>query len=69
MCKCLTFSPPHVFLSGHRVKLEDTQKMQFSDRLSEIERYQRSMRIGPGNTNPRQIHQPHLGTTPGKEVH
>ncbi|XP_004566627.1 runt-related transcription factor 3 isoform X2 [Maylandia zebra] len=48
----------------HRVKLEDPQKMQFSDRLSEIERYQRSMRIGPGNTNPRQIHQPHLGTTP-----
>uniref|UniRef100_A0A669C825 RUNX family transcription factor 3 n=2 Tax=Oreochromis TaxID=8139 RepID=A0A669C825_ORENI len=52
----------------HRVKLEDPQKMQFSDRLSEIERYQRSMRIGPGNTNPRQIHQPHLGTTPGKEL-
>ncbi|XP_006800710.2 runt-related transcription factor 3 [Neolamprologus brichardi] len=48
----------------HRVKLEDPQKMQFSDRLSEIERYQRSMRIGPGNANPRQIHQPHLGTTP-----
>uniref|UniRef100_A0A3Q3FGZ9 RUNX family transcription factor 3 n=1 Tax=Labrus bergylta TaxID=56723 RepID=A0A3Q3FGZ9_9LABR len=29
----------------HRVKIEDSQKMQFSDRLSEIERYQRSMRI------------------------
>lgn len=37
---------------GHRVKLED-QKMQFSNRLSEIEHYQRSMRIGPVNNNPR----------------
>uniref|UniRef100_A0A3Q3FHH9 Runt-related transcription factor n=1 Tax=Labrus bergylta TaxID=56723 RepID=A0A3Q3FHH9_9LABR len=27
----------------HRVKIEDSQKMQFSDRLSEIERYQRSI--------------------------
>ncbi|KAM6917204.1 runt-related transcription factor 3 isoform 2-T2 [Lycodopsis pacificus] len=39
----------------HRVKIEDPQKMQFSDRLSEIERYQRSMRIGPVNNNPRPI--------------
>lgn len=39
-------------VSGHRVKLED-QKMQFSNRLSEIEHYQRSMRIGPVNNNPR----------------
>lgn len=34
------------------MKLED-QKMQFSNRLSEIEHYQRSMRIGPVNNNPR----------------
>ncbi|XP_029901085.1 runt-related transcription factor 3 isoform X2 [Myripristis murdjan] len=47
----------------HRVKLEDPQKMQFSDRLSEIERFQRSMRIGPVNNNPRPIHQGHLSTT------
>ncbi|XP_037652289.1 runt-related transcription factor 3 isoform X3 [Sebastes umbrosus] len=49
----------------HRVKLEDPQKMQFSDRLSEIERYQRSMRIGPVNNNQRPIHQTHLSTTQG----
>uniref|UniRef100_A0A3B5REF2 Runt-related transcription factor n=1 Tax=Xiphophorus maculatus TaxID=8083 RepID=A0A3B5REF2_XIPMA len=49
----------------HRVKMEDTTKMQFSDRLSEIERYQRSMRIGPVNNNPRPIHQTHLSTTQG----
>ncbi|XP_034078030.1 runt-related transcription factor 3 isoform X1 [Gymnodraco acuticeps] len=47
----------------HRVKMEDPQKMQFSDRLSEIERYQRSMRIGQVNNNPRPIHQTHLSTT------
>ncbi|CAL8272057.1 unnamed protein product [Merluccius merluccius] len=46
----------------HRVKMEDPQKMQFSERLSEIERYQRSMRIGPVNNNPRPSHQTHLGT-------
>ncbi|CAG09917.1 unnamed protein product [Tetraodon nigroviridis] len=49
----------------HRVKVEDPQKMQFSDRLSEIERYQRSMRIGTANNNPRPIHQAHLSTTQG----
>ncbi|XP_029681570.1 runt-related transcription factor 3 isoform X2 [Takifugu rubripes] len=49
----------------HRVKVEDSQKMQFSDRLSEIERYQRSMRIGTANNNPRPIHQAHLSTTQG----
>uniref|UniRef100_A0A8C6MBT0 Runt-related transcription factor n=1 Tax=Nothobranchius furzeri TaxID=105023 RepID=A0A8C6MBT0_NOTFU len=49
----------------HRVKMEDPQKMQFSDRLSEIERYQRTIRIGPVNNNPRQLHQTHLGTTQG----
>ncbi|XP_061600158.1 runt-related transcription factor 3 isoform X2 [Cololabis saira] len=47
----------------HRVKIEDPQKMQFSERLSEIERYQRSMRIGPVNNNQRPIHQTHLSTT------
>lgn len=57
---------PHVTVSGHRVKMEDPQKMQFSDRLSEIERYQRSMRIGPVNNNPRPIHQTHLSTTQGE---
>ncbi|XP_034431629.1 runt-related transcription factor 3 isoform X2 [Hippoglossus hippoglossus] len=49
----------------HRVKMEDPQKMQFSDRLSEIERYQRTMRIGPVNNNPRPMHQTHLSTTQG----
>uniref|UniRef100_A0A8C6TYN3 Runt-related transcription factor n=1 Tax=Neogobius melanostomus TaxID=47308 RepID=A0A8C6TYN3_9GOBI len=44
----------------HRVKMEDPQKMQFSDRLSEIERY-RTMRIGSVNNN-RSIHQSHLST-------
>ncbi|XP_050933905.1 runt-related transcription factor 3 isoform X3 [Lates calcarifer] len=48
----------------HRVKMEDSKTMQFSDRLSEIERYQRSMRIGPGNPNPRPI-QTHLSSTQG----
>uniref|UniRef100_A0A3Q3LPV9 Runt-related transcription factor n=1 Tax=Mastacembelus armatus TaxID=205130 RepID=A0A3Q3LPV9_9TELE len=48
---------------GHRVKIEDPQKLQFSDRLSEIERYQRTMRIGPVNNNSRPIHQTHLSTT------
>ncbi|XP_061551546.1 runt-related transcription factor 3 isoform X1 [Phycodurus eques] len=47
----------------HRVKMEDSQK-QFSDRLSEIERYQRTMRIGPVNNNPRPLPQSHLSTTP-----
>ncbi|KAM9777306.1 runt-related transcription factor 3 [Neosynchiropus ocellatus] len=45
----------------HRVKIEDPQKMQFSERLSEIERY-RSMRIAPVNNN-RPIHQSHLSTS------
>uniref|UniRef100_A0A3P9I1H4 Runt-related transcription factor n=1 Tax=Oryzias latipes TaxID=8090 RepID=A0A3P9I1H4_ORYLA len=52
----------------HRVKIEDPQKMQFSDRLSEIERYQRTMRIGPVNNNPRPIHQTHLSTTQGERL-
>ncbi|MGH0171746.1 UNVERIFIED_CONTAM: hypothetical protein FKN15_007985 [Acipenser sinensis] len=40
---------------GHRQKLEEQQKPTlFSDRLSELERYQRTaMRVGPSNTNPR----------------
>ncbi|KAK6474272.1 runt-related mRNAion factor 3-like isoform X1 [Huso huso] len=39
----------------HRQKLEEQQKPTlFSDRLSELERYQRTaMRVGPSNTNPR----------------
>lgn len=59
--------PPHVIVSGHRVKIEDPQKMQFSDRLSEIERYQRTMRIGSVNNNPRPIHQTHLSGPPGED--
>lgn len=55
-------------VSGHRVKVEDPQKMQFSDRLSEIERYQRSMRIGTANNNPRPIHQAHLSATQGERT-
>lgn len=50
------------------MKVEDSQKMQFSDRLSEIERYQRSMRIGTANNNPRPIHQAHLSTTQGELI-
>uniref|UniRef100_A0A3B4A2A1 Runt domain-containing protein n=1 Tax=Periophthalmus magnuspinnatus TaxID=409849 RepID=A0A3B4A2A1_9GOBI len=49
----------------HRVKMEDPQKMQFSDRLSEIERYQRTMRISSVNNN-RSIHQTHLSTPQGE---
>lgn len=60
--------PLHDTVSGHRVKMEDTQKMQFSDRLSEIERYQRSMRLGTVNNNPRPIHQSHLSTTQGEDT-
>ncbi|XP_030212000.1 runt-related transcription factor 3 isoform X2 [Gadus morhua] len=51
---------PRICFLGHRVKMEDPQKMQFSERLSEIERYQRSMRMAPNN--PRPVHQSHLGT-------
>ncbi|KAJ0062663.1 hypothetical protein NL108_004286, partial [Boleophthalmus pectinirostris] len=50
----------------HRVKIDDPQKMQFSDRLSEIERYQRTMRIGSVNNN-RSIHQSHLSTPQGEK--
>lgn len=64
----LIFLPPirPITVLGHRVKMEDSQKMQFSDRLSEIERYQRSMRMGPVNNN-RSIHQSHLGNAQGKD--
>ncbi|XP_023850451.1 runt-related transcription factor 3 isoform X2 [Salvelinus sp. IW2-2015] len=53
----------------HRVKLEDPQKMQFSDRLTEIERYQRaSLRMGPGNPQPRPMHQSHLGPSTQSQI-
>ncbi|KAM9707713.1 runt-related transcription factor 3-like [Menidia menidia] len=44
----------------HRVKMDDPQKIQFTDRLSEIERYQRGMRM---NNNPRPLHQTHISPT------
>ncbi|KAJ7988999.1 hypothetical protein DPEC_G00315000 [Dallia pectoralis] len=51
----------------HRVKLEDPQKMQFSDRLSEIERYQRAgLRMGPANTPARPMQ--HLGPSPQSQI-
>uniref|UniRef100_A0A674EPX1 RUNX family transcription factor 3 n=1 Tax=Salmo trutta TaxID=8032 RepID=A0A674EPX1_SALTR len=53
----------------HRVKMEDPQKMQFSDRLTEIERYQRaSLRMGPGNPQPRPMHQSHLGPSAQSQI-
>lgn len=58
----------HVAVSGHRVKVEDPQKMQFSNRLSEFEHYQRSVRIGTANNNARPIHQAHLSTTQGELI-
>ncbi|KAL0969234.1 hypothetical protein UPYG_G00224290 [Umbra pygmaea] len=61
--------PRREYLQGHRVKLEDSQKMQFSDRLTEIERYQRaSLRMGPANTQPRPMHQSHLGPSPQSQI-
>ncbi|XP_066573396.1 runt-related transcription factor 3 isoform X1 [Amia ocellicauda] len=46
----------------HRQKMEDQQKPTlFSDRLSELERFQRaSMRVGTTNPNQRQAHQGHF---------
>lgn len=49
------------------MKMEDPRKMEISDRLSEIELYQRTRRIGPMNNTPRPIHQTHLSTTPGEK--
>ncbi|KAM9707712.1 runt-related transcription factor 3-like [Menidia menidia] len=40
--------------------MDDPQKIQFTDRLSEIERYQRGMRM---NNNPRPLHQTHISPT------
>uniref|UniRef100_A0AAY5K683 Runt-related transcription factor n=1 Tax=Esox lucius TaxID=8010 RepID=A0AAY5K683_ESOLU len=61
--------PRREYLQGHRVKLEDPQKMQFSDRLTEIERYQRaSLRMGPANTQARPMHQSHLGPSPQSQI-
>lgn len=54
----MNFSPP----AGHRVKLEDPQKMPFTERMSEIERYQR-IRMGTSNGNPRPPHQTHFGSS------
>ncbi|KAM9477042.1 runt-related transcription factor 3 [Clarias gariepinus] len=51
----------------HRVKLEDSQKMQFSDRLNEIDRYQR-MRMGTGNGTARPPHQSHYGSTAATQI-
>ncbi|XP_076155745.1 runt-related transcription factor 3 isoform X1 [Alosa pseudoharengus] len=44
-------------LRGHRVKMEDPQKMPFTDRMSEIERFQRLRMTNNGN---RQTHQGHF---------
>ncbi|MGH0173333.1 UNVERIFIED_CONTAM: hypothetical protein FKN15_065102 [Acipenser sinensis] len=57
LCKQEAISVDSHFLikCRHRQKLEEQQKPTlFSDRLSELERYQRTaMRVGPSNTNPR----------------
>ncbi|KAB5582098.1 hypothetical protein PHYPO_G00183280 [Pangasianodon hypophthalmus] len=53
----------------HRVKLEDSQKIQFSDRLSEMERYQRpSLRMGIGNGTARPPHQSHYSTSTATQI-
>ncbi|KAL2099169.1 hypothetical protein ACEWY4_005649 [Coilia grayii] len=49
-------------LRGHRVKLEDPQKMPFTERMSELERFQR-LRMGTSNGNPRQAHQGHFSSS------
>nr|AMC39800.1 Runt-related transcription factor 3 isoform 4 [Danio rerio] len=58
-----SYSPS--LLRGHRVKPDDPHK-QFSDRLSDIERFQRaSLRMNPGNgtTRPHQTHYSPSSTT------
>ncbi|XP_036430994.1 runt-related transcription factor 3 [Colossoma macropomum] len=51
----------------HRVKMEENQK--FSDRLSEIERYQRaSLRMGPGNATARPTHQSHYSSSGATQI-
>ncbi|XP_030626771.1 runt-related transcription factor 3 [Chanos chanos] len=53
----------------HRVKLEDPQKMQFSERLSEIERFQRErLRMSTGNGTPRPAHQSHFSPTTSSQI-
>ncbi|XP_036398372.1 runt-related transcription factor 3 isoform X1 [Megalops cyprinoides] len=54
----------------HRVKLEDPQKaMQFSDRLSELERFQRAgLRMGPGTSNARPSHQSHFSPSTQSQI-
>ncbi|XP_064158273.1 runt-related transcription factor 3 [Anguilla rostrata] len=54
----------------HRVKLEDPQKaMQFSDRLSELERFQRAgLRMGPGSGNPRPSHTSHFSPSNQSQI-
>ncbi|KAK2853060.1 hypothetical protein Q7C36_008261 [Tachysurus vachellii] len=48
----------------HRVKLEDSQKMQFTDRLTEMERYQRTgLRMSAGNGTTRPTHQSHYSSS------
>ncbi|KAJ8289463.1 hypothetical protein GJAV_G00001570 [Gymnothorax javanicus] len=54
----------------HRVKLEDPQKtMQFSDRLSELERFQRAgLRMGPGTGNARPSHTSHFSPSNQSQI-
>ncbi|KAK1791005.1 hypothetical protein P4O66_002058 [Electrophorus voltai] len=52
--------------TGHRVKMEDSQKMQFSERFSEIERYQR--RMGTTNVNTRPAHQSHYTPSTASQI-
>ncbi|XP_017319631.1 runt-related transcription factor 3 isoform X1 [Ictalurus punctatus] len=54
----------------HRVKPEDSQKIQFNERLSEMERYHQraSLRVGPGNGTVRPSHQSHYGPTTTTQI-
>ncbi|KAK3553936.1 hypothetical protein QTP70_015284 [Hemibagrus guttatus] len=54
----------------HRVKLEDSQKMQYTaERLSEMERYQRaSLRMSTGNGTVRPPHQGHYSSSTASQI-
>ncbi|KAI4880101.1 hypothetical protein NFI96_023489 [Prochilodus magdalenae] len=66
---CIPTISGHVANSlGHRVKMED-QKLQFSERLSEIDRYQRAgLRIGTSNGTTRPAHQSHYSPSSASQI-
>ncbi|XP_007238626.3 runt-related transcription factor 3 [Astyanax mexicanus] len=52
----------------HRIKMEDTQKMQFSERLSEMGFARGSLRMGTGNGATRPTHQSHYPATSASQI-